>query len=188
MSPGLFILPAGIVLTALGLLLRWRQWNKRWGEAAVDITSRIRFEGFDDLSGSGSFIRDLDRLHEAVRILRAHVPVDYWVEVVKPGHVSTPTVPSGKLKDGRTAGASMRTERLFPWTRKWWVAVVTLGWEEEENRWADTGGYLIHEVTRHIYSMENQWGLDAEHKNERLGLIEKTCKTELGALIPPEGK
>ena len=158
-----------------GLWLRLRQWRARWEDRDFllwnDGELRIRA---DDAGRWNA--HQAAELVAGTRAARDVLPLThFWVEVVELGDVSTPTVPSGKLRDGRLALASIRTERLLPWTQKVWVAVVTP---------RNAGALVVHEVVCHVASMGAGRGLNADHEDLELAKVEKEALRRYRELRP----
>lgn len=166
---GYIIIALSVVLTTTFLIIRARQWKRRW-----DVN---KFSGHLVRYDHGALHtpeigRQVEIAHETLdRKLKDYKPgksIDWRVEIVPPGKIMTPSVPRGVLRDGSLVGGSVRTERCFPWTKKHWVAVVV------NER---VGSFIIHEVTRHIAAMVFHGTLDATHAIAPLAALETETKT-----------
>jgi hypothetical protein len=162
--PGYLIAAAGALAIVFWIGLRMFQWRRRWGVEPVGgilvRTTNVDPELID--------WKDLERAIDATRIALGDClytearHVEWRVEIVPVGGVITPSVPGGVLPDGSRSGGSKRPERCLPVTKKHWVAVVTTD---------RPGGFMLHEVIRHIASEQLYGTADAGHTS---GLLEQT--------------
>lgn len=168
---GWIILGASFVLTTAFVIFRIVSFRKRWDVDRYGGTILVRFaHGAKHTEALG---RSLDSgLEVLLRAIRDRFPsnpelLDFRIEIVPPGKVSTPTVPSGRLPDGSLVGGSIRTERMFPITRKHHVAVVV------DER---TTAFITHEVTRHILPFRVLGNPDPFHQYADFAALETLVK------------
>lgn len=160
------ILGAGALSIAVYLVVAFLQFSRRWNVKAYSGVL-VRY------GGTAVPTNDVERLLRiGCMVARTTVAdfyprqpelADFRVEVVREWEVRTPTVPGGKLPDGTKVSASIRTERMYPFSRLHYVAVVT------EERAAEL---IAHEVARHILAKRLHGTMDAGHEIQALDDLE----------------
>jgi hypothetical protein len=142
--PGIITIVLSILLV-IGLCV-WRAsaFKKRWD---VDRYGGVLVRFDRGASHTNALGAELEEGFPKIRkVAQKRLPdhpelLEFMVEVVPPGQVRTPTVPTGKFSDGSEVGGSIRTERALPFTKKHWVLVVV------NER---TIGFCAHEYCSHV--------------------------------------
>jgi hypothetical protein len=166
MNPAIWILLASAAAVGGYVVHLHERWRLRWRRMLGGHRIRWVATETDELAHI---------LSQAISEIDAAIAEDYYIEVVDPGGVRTPTVPNGRLSDGTRVGGSIRSERLLPITPLHWVAVVTV----DPNDLHRVGQFLVHEVCVHIASMERNGHPDAKHTNLLLKQLEERVSRAL---------
>lgn len=190
MTIGLWTIIISVV--GVGLFTAWayRDWVARWD---VDLFYGIPVRFDFGASQTPSLRMELAYANEVItKAILEHYGedpdlvldlLDYWVEVVTPTNVYTPSVPQGKLPDGTPAAGSIRTERFMGIGPRHWVAVVS-----NEN----AGPLLIHEVLAHIVPAQvsgsaSTHDLEGRYFDPKVKAIEYWAKGLLKELLHDDG-
>ncbi len=179
---GWIVLIISLASVASAVVIAGLRWQWRWDVREHD-GHRLRFDrGAVDTS---SIRTEVAAAAEAFRQAVSASPhrlisgrfrglADWWIEVVPPGKVRTPTVPFGRLRNGELVGGSIRTERMiWPVPPQWVVVVVN----------ERTGAFILHEACRHIAAAVLYGSPDAAHERTNLEELERDAKKRYEELL-----
>lgn len=172
--PGYLILATSAVLTALAVVYRFVTFRNAWRGAKTAFGVPVRrfdAEGRElaELGPAyGEVGRAIERIHDYLETTD-YPPLEHLcIELVPRGHVRSPSVPFGRLRDGRIVRASVRVEHMFPlpgFPRRY-VAIVE---DDPDAAFA----LVVHEWTRHILPFSLGRGFDPAHSLGEFDVIER---------------
>lgn len=166
---GILIVITNILVIVGGLLYKHFEWKKNAPKIYVGNMGVKYTQGSTEWEG----------MDKVVSILNSKLSSKYgekfatellnrtWIEVVGPqGARMTPTT---TVSEANRIAGSIDSTRKFPWSTKYWIAVVL---QRPEYKTANDGA-IFHEIDKHIVCFERGQGLNNDHKNPEFAALEE---------------